>query len=294
MLFPYKKFFGFWILMFGFFSAAGCGQIPSSSAPTAGSSVTPTPSAAEIAILETKGTAGYLQLNINGLATPSHVEVATIAFYKIVVERDGFAPIEQTLSKEANGLQIANLPTGKIRRIRLLALNARGQVLREGVTENVEISPGREIRLEIVLQAVPVFLNVADGDSISNQRLFFRLFSDPGHRLAVETDRALTDALSGESQMATDANGEAAFYSADFPAGDYFFTLRDLETQKFSTVAVHLWSGEKIRAAPLFAGSFAKAEPASRLGQSAVRRSDSIKAAGEWLANIARRLWEKR
>lgn len=290
-----KNFFGFWVLIFGF---SACGGIPSS-IPVSAADVSTDPA---IAFLETKGETNYLQLSVSGLNTPSQNEAATIAAYKIVVERDGHAPLEQTISKEAKGLMIGNLPQGWLRRIRLMAMNLRGQVLREGEIENIWIESGVAIRLEMVLKAVPVFLNVFDGGYLSNRRLFFRLFSDPGHRLAVQTDRVLTDGLSQKEELPTDARGEALFYSADFSAGTYTFTVRDLDTEKFSTVTLGLWEGQGVVAAPLFAGGLTRADPPaaafSRVGQTVIGDSQAggggQPGRGNFLADIASRLWNSR
>lgn len=267
------------------FGISGCGGAPSSVIPPADLSADPA-----IAILETQGEAGYLQLSVHSLNTPSQNEAATIAAYKIIVERDGYAPLEQTISKEARGLTIRRLPQGWLRRIRLMALNLRGDVLREGMIENVFVESGKEMRLEMVLKAVPIFLNAADGGFLSNRRLFFRIFSDPGHRLVVQTDRALTDGLSQKEELVTDARGEALFYSADFSAGTYTFTVQDLDTGNFSAVTLELWEGQGIIAAPLFAGGLTRAEaPAaafSRVGESV--------AGGNFLADMAERLWNFR
>lgn len=276
------------ILILGF---SGCGGIPSS-LPVSSADLSTDPA---IAILETQGEAGYLHLSVNSLNTPSQNEAATIAAYKIIVERDGQPALEQTLSKEAKGLTIRQLPHGWVRRIHLMAMNLRGDILREGALENIFVEPGKEMRVEMVLKSVPIFLNVTDDAFLSNRRLFFRLFSDPGHRLVVQTDRVLTDGLSRQEELTTDARGEALFYSADFSPGTYAFTVRDLDTEKFSTVTLRLWEGQGIQAAPLFAGGQTRAEgPAvafTRVGETGVAGEGLQTGSRNFLVHMAERLW---
>lgn len=272
--------FGIWSLVI-----VGCG----------GESVDPTP---PISFSESKGDVGYIHLSISNSQSPSQLKKATIAKYQIILEGEGLTTKEQFFSAQANGAVIEGIPVGSHRHIRVFALNEEGKILREGEVENLEIEGGKTLDIAIILQAIPVFLNVSDGDYLSNQRLRFELLTDPGHPIVVETDRALTDRVTSLSQIPANEKGELKFYPGFFLAGEHHFTARDAETGKTSSIHLNLWDGSQRKAAPLLASSGVEGGKPTvisrRVGQPLGRESLSSTTGGEFFPNVAEALWNAR
>jgi len=208
----------------------------------------------EISFSENAGDVGYIQLNVSGSESVIASEVAQIEQYKIVFSGDDFETKEQLLTSDAAGVTIQGIPIGTGRRVEIFALNSKEQVVRKGVLENIDISGGPN-RFDITLQSIPVVLNVADGDFLSNRRLSFKVFSDPGHAVAVETEQPLSDILTSLNYAPTNEEGLARFYPGVLAPGAHTFTIQDLETGFTTTLSLTLWDGSQILGAPLFAAS---------------------------------------
>lgn len=222
-------------LLFSLLTFAGCGGLGVQSPQ-------------EIRFEESNGDVGYLQLNLSNTT-------GAITHYHIKIEGEGFEPKEEILSKEAGGVAIEGIPAGSNRRIQVLALNKKGQTLREGILEGVAITPGEIASLNIILQAVPVVLNFGEGDYQSNRRLFFSVLTDPGDRIALRETAAYTDILSGRETVEADSKGLVRFYPGILPAGLHTFEVIDFDSSKSSHISVRLWDGGAIGPAPLWAAS---------------------------------------
>ncbi len=227
---------------------------------------------AEISFSETTGEIGYVQLSLHDSKTRSLSEAAQITHYKIVIQGNNLAPIEKTLSSEAAGVAVEGIPVGKNRKIEIFALNSHEKILREGSIENLTIEPGKVAAVSIGLQSVPVILNLFDGERLSNQRLYFKILTDPGHRVTFQ----------GGPTVSADEKGEAKLYPNIFEAGEHLFTLTDEDSQKSITLRIKLWDGAAIQAAPLFAAANGGE---ARLGQSLAQ--DTGPASGDIFFNIA-------
>lgn len=189
-----------------------------------------------VSFSETEGEPGYVHLNITNAKDLSPSEVGTITSYKIRLEGDDFAPIEQIISNDASGVVIQGIPIGTNRHISVWALNRDGQILREGLLNNVTISTGK-IELSIPLLSVPMVLNLEEGSAVSNQDLFFDLLTDPGHYLTVKTTMPL-------GEVVADPQGFASFYPDILPAGYYQFTIVDEDSGKSRLLSLRLYEGE--------------------------------------------------
>ncbi len=202
----------------------------------------------EIRFQESEGNVGYLQLNLSNTS-------GAITHYKIRIEGEGFETKEETLSKEAGGVAIQGIPAGKNRQIEVSALNNKGQTLREGILENVEIIAGLGLTLNIPLQAVPLVLNFQDGAYESNRRVFFSVLTDPGHRVGLRGEKNYADILSGSEAVFANGQGLARFYPGLLPAGQQAFEVIDFDSGKSSRISLRLWDGQAIAPAPLWAAS---------------------------------------
>lgn len=222
---------------------------------------------------ETAGEAGYVQLNVSNA-------VGSISQFRIQIEGDDFETIRETLSASAAGVQIQGIPQGEGRTIRLWALNAAGQTLREGIADNVAIRGGQTQSLDISLEAVPVVLNLSDGGQQSNRRLYFEILTDPNHRVGVAGHR---DVASGEAEKTSGRDGLLRFYPGVLSAGEHVFEIVDYNTGKTTSLKLNLWEGLNIEAAPLVAAGLTNA---SRLGQTLVGEN--------YFPNIVEALWNTR
>ncbi|MDO8526523.1 MAG: hypothetical protein Q7T03_02420 [Deltaproteobacteria bacterium] len=254
---------------------AGCGS--SSDLPTG------------VSFSETTGETGYVQLNVSNSRNVTASKNATIDQYRITIRGDGLEPIENTVTANADGALIQGVPVFKSATVTVAALNADKKILREGIAENVSVAAGQTAAVSVVLDSVPVLLNLSDGDHTSNQRLWFHLLTDPGHFVAVEEDRPLKDVSTSLSQIVSGEQGESRFYPGSLLPGEHHFILRDNNTGKTSAITLHLWDGAKIKGAPLFAASSvqlnASAIISKRLGQSIT---------GEVFPKIVEALWNTR
>lgn len=264
-------------LIFIFCWEAGCGS-------------TQNPEDFSLSFSEAEGKAGYVQLNISSGLASKLSEAATIVEYKIILEpMDGGAPEERHLTSQAKGVLIEGLDPKKTYRVRVQALNSRGQILREGIVEGVLAPTGEIKNVEAILKPIPVVLNYLEGEFVSNERLFFHILSDPNHKIAIEAPDLLTDQFSDAQEIVTASNGFGKFYPNIFPPGPAVFTVRDLDAGTTYRLTLHLWDGEGIQAAPIFS---AVSRAPARFGQVFIRESAEASKGGEFFPNIARVLWE--
>lgn len=249
----------------------------------------------EVLFSEADGNAGYLHLNVANAENQLISELGSIEKYKIILEGEGMERKEKSLSKTTANLVIQGIPPGENRRIIVQALNRKDQVLREGEVEGLSVARGKVTRADIVLEAVPVVLNLSDGEYLSNLRLYFSLFSDAKHPLKVEQEGILQDVRTGLSELTTSASGLVRFYPPRMEAGSYSFLIRDLVTDKTTALTLHLWDGNGVAVAPLFTGSGVEAPVGEaipkRFGEAFSKESSGSRVPNNFFPNIVRTLW---
>lgn len=230
-----RKFF---ILIFGFPILLGCGS--GGNDPDS------------ILFSETAG-GGDIHLTVSGSENPSFSKQLRIVGYRIFLEGEGFETVEQTATPDAAGVMIRGIPSRFKLGIRVQALNAAGEPVREGNAEGITIEGGETRDVAVVLQTVPTVLNIADNHPASNHRLYFQIFTDPGHAVVVSEEGPLTDVLTSLAQIPADEKGLARFYPGILPPGTHHFTIQDVTTGRSSRRTLHLWDGGKIKGAPFVA-----------------------------------------
>lgn len=249
----------------------------------------------EILFSESSGAVGYLHLNVANAENQLISELGSIEKYKIILEGEGMERKEKSFSKTTANLLIQGIPPGENRRILVQALNRKDQVLREGEVEGLSVVRGKVTRADIVLEAVPVVLNLSDGEYLSNLRLYFSLFSDAKHPLRVEQEGILQDVRTGLSELTTSASGLVRFYPPRMEAGSYSFFIRDLVTDKTMALTLHLWDGKGVAVAPLFTGSGVEAPIGEaipkRFGEVFSQESSGSQTSNNFFPNIVRTLW---
>jgi len=207
-----------------------------------------------ISFSETKE-GGAIQLTVFDSKNPNLSKTVQVSKYKVVLDGEGLTPLEQTFSQDAGGVVIAGIPVGQNRRIQVSALNEQGKILREGVADHIFVEGGKITDVPVSLQAIPVVLNVSDNDHLSNRRLYFQIFSDPKHNVAVSEGNPLPDILTSLNQLPTDEQGIAKLYPGSLAPGEHHFVIQDMTTGKSSSLTLNLWDGNKIKGAPLFSAS---------------------------------------
>lgn len=226
------------ILVLGLFWWVGCGG---------GNKATP-----ELSISETAGSSenGGVALNIILPPEPYHSAKTTIDSFKVFVEGDGMdVPYETNLGADAKGLLLENLPLGKGRTLTVKAFNKNGELLRTGKIDNFVLENKTGDSFDLKLEAFPLVLNFNEGATISNRRLFLRLYADPQQKLQVEYNGEIL------GSAVTNEKGITSVYRPGLPAGDYQLTVRNLENDLTSALNLKIWEGSQMQGAPLGAGS---------------------------------------
>ncbi len=215
----------------------------------------------------------------------SHYLVGRIARFLIVVEGDNLQPIKLNVSANAHEVEIENVAPGENRKITVTAFNRDDQAIREGVSELFSIAKGETKEVSVKLEAIPVFINVHDGNVVSNKRLVFEILADPGESLTVEdvTEKSVEPLVSlstNSNEISTNAStGLGLFNPMNVRLGERTFQARSTKTGKFSNVKLVVTDFELRKPAPLYsAGQISlkniNLQP-SRLGQWSARPSTS-------------------
>lgn len=225
------------ICLMGLLGVAGCG----------GSAVAP-----DFDISESVENPGSGSITLNLIVPPAPYASArsTLDSFEVTIEgEDMEVPFGKKLGAEAKGMLLENLPLGKGRSLTVRGLNANGELLRIGKIDSLKLDSTDGESVTLKLNAVPLVLNLRNGDHISNRRLFFRLFADPGERFSVR----LNGAVLGE--RVADLRGIASFYHPDLPPGRHSFTILNLENDLTTQLDLSVWDGAKTLGAPFSAAS---------------------------------------
>lgn len=190
--------------------------------------------------------------------------------YAVKIEGPGIAsPIVAEFPGDAESGLVEGVPVGDGRVVSVTAMNANAATILAGETPGVEVDDGLTT-VEIALEAVPIFTNLADGAAVDNTRLVFRLFSDPAHPVVVEEmgggdAAALADASTGGTEIALDAStGLGVLAPVPLAPGDHRFSVRDVATGRSSSAEVRLLDGARRKGAPFVAAAHSDARTSAR------------------------------
>lgn len=208
------------------------------------------------------GPAGMVKAVVtNSKSFNPNISHGLIDQYKVTITGEGIEnPIVATFGGNETSGVVDNVPAGGNRKIKVEAINPNEQKIREGDLENVEILSGGITEVEVSMDSVPVFANLADGAVMPNTRLVARVFSDPADSVTVEDDfNGANFSLSGV--LASASSGLSAVAPPLMQEGQHKFTVKSLKTGRSTTVSVRLVDGTKQRPAPISnAGSNAPAK----------------------------------
>lgn len=219
------------------------------------------------------GGGGSLALRIrNAKGFNPAIEHGRVARFVVRIEGPGIAaPIEASFPGDAEEGVVEGVPAGADRIVSVRAENGNGAVIRAGEAPGVEVGDGLT-EVEMALEAVPIFANLADGAAVENTRLVFRLFSDPESVVVVE-DRTsgapaiLADLASREELVHLDAStGLGRLAPAVMAPGERLFAVRDAATGRETAVHVFVLDGKGRRPAPLASAAGLRPMCASELG----------------------------
>lgn len=220
----------------GIFVAASCGGAPTGDGG----------GALAVKVIGAKG--------FNPRIAPGRVER-----YAVKIEGPGIAsPIVAEFPGDAESGLVEGVPVGEGRVVSVTAMNANAATILAGETPGVGVDDGLTT-VEIALEAVPIFTNLADGAAVDNTRLVFHLFSNPAHSVVVEEmgggdATALADASTGGTEIELDAStGLGVLAPVLLSPGDHRFSVRDVATGRFSSAEVRLLDGARRKGAPFVA-----------------------------------------
>ncbi len=204
--------------------------------------------------------AGKIAVKISGSKSfnPA-LEAGKIAHYTVTIEGAGISkPITAEFPGEASEGIIEGIPNGDGRMIKAKAINKNDQVIRGGEAAGIATGDG-VTEVPITMEAVPIFINIADGAVIDNTRLMMRIYSDPAHVVMIEDvgkSGALLDAAANLPEIHLDeATGLGLLAPRLLPPGSHTVSVRDIVTERSSQISITLTDGSKRVAAPLAAAA---------------------------------------
>jgi len=201
---------------------------------------------------------GGISLKVTGARSfDPNAEHGRVEKYRVTVEGEGIEPkIVREFSGDLEEGVITGVPAGVGRTVSVEAVNPNRLTIRAGEADGVRVGGGiTEVPVE--MEAVPIFINVADGSTVYNTRLAFKIFSDPANPVTVrehagETARALVDASTNLSEIFLDAaTGVGKFAPVVMDSGKRAFAVSDVATGRTHRVSVLVVDGTAVEPAPL-------------------------------------------
>lgn len=209
----------------------------------------------------TPGVSGA-QVIVKAVGPASAHPLARVQQFRVVVTGDDFAPIEASFDGQALEGELVGIPPGSARHLRVEAVNAAEQIIRDGEVADVEIPDGERTEIPVTLEVLPIFTNLREGGVVSNTRLRPEILTTPGHAVQVQygsaggTDAApLLDVALGTDQLTADVTlGTARLAPALLAVGAYRLAAVDLTSGRRTELQVRVTDGTQRRGAPLFVG----------------------------------------
>lgn len=187
---------------------------------------------------------------------------AKIKKYRVTVTGNGIiVPIIAEFDGTAVGGTVGDVPSGVDRTVSVEAINPKDKLIRLGVADGVSVVGGGSAEVLVELQAVPIFVNVDDGNVVVSNRLRFHLYSDPGDQLEIldsfeGADQTLHDISTGSAAVLADIqSGSATLVPTGIGYGSHTFVARSLQTGHQSSVTITVMDGSLIGGAPLYTSS---------------------------------------
>ena len=207
------------------------------------------------------GACGVVKLFVTGSKSFNpKIDHGRIVSYRVTITGDGIdTPIVATFDGSATEGVIDSIPTGPNKQITVEAINPNDLTIRQGEKSDVTIEGGKTADVEVHMESVPIFTNIADGGIIDNTRLIFQIFSDPASPVKVEDITSdATSAIADISTMATEVSldtstGLGRMAPALQLTGEHKYKVFDVSTGRSSVVTVKILDGTKRKGAPFVA-----------------------------------------
>jgi len=195
----------------------------------------------------------------------SNAEHGRVDKYRVTVTGEGIeTPIEAEFPGDAEEGVIEEIPSGKDRTVEVEAINPNGVAIKEGEAYEVKVGGGMT-EVPITLESVPIFTNIAAGNTVENTRLVFKVFSDPTNPVVVEevVGAGVAPMIDASTSLAelylNESTGLGRIAPALMEPGKRVFTVRDLVTGRTHQAGVTLVDGTGRRPAPIVPGGAASA-----------------------------------
>lgn len=179
-----------------------------------------------------------------------------VKLYRVTVTGEGIdGPIVAEFAGDATEGVIEDIPTGDDRTVEVEAINPNDVRILAGEAYGVEVGGGIT-EVPVALEAVPIFTNIASGNTVENTRLVFKLFSDPTNPVIVEEmggggASPMIDAATNLAELYLDqSTGNGWLAPALLEPGKRMFVVRDLVTGRSNQVAVRVVDGTGMKPAP--------------------------------------------
>ena len=188
--------------------------------------------------------------------------------YVVTVTGPGIAePLTAEFPGDATEGVIEGVPAGKDRVVEVDAINEDDWTLREGEEDGVKVNGGSTANVDITLEAVPVFTNIAPESVVENTRLIFRVYSDDPDPVVIEDlfnaqSDLIVDPSTSVPELDLDQSTHLGLLSPRVrPIGNHEFTVRSTANGRSNTAKVRLLDGALRKGAPFVAGSDVAAFP---------------------------------
>lgn len=173
-------------------------------------------------------------------------EVLRVETFRVLITGDKMDPVEVFFPGDAAGGTISGISRGDNRIVLVEAINKFGQVIRRREIAGVKISGGKETPIVASLLSVPIVTNLKDGNLVTQTRLVFQGYAEPGGSLEIEdsynSSLSLLPDLSSSANMISPSLslGGFTFKPPVLPLGTHTFTLRDPESGEESQITLTL------------------------------------------------------
>lgn len=209
------------------------------------------------------GDCGSVMLIVhNAKSVQGNAPYSRVQKYVVTVTGPGIEePLVGEFSGDATEGVIEGVPAGDGRIVEVNAINEDDWTLRAGEEDGIKINGGSTADVDITLEAVPVFTNIARESVVENTRLIFRVYSDDPEPVVIEDlFNASSDVIVNPSTSVPEVDLDQSTHLGLLaprvrPIGGHEFTVRSTVTGRSNTANVRLLDGAMRKAAPFVAGS---------------------------------------
>lgn len=174
-----------------------------------------------------------------------------IIYYEITVTGPDLGKkFIKRFSTKTRRARVLGIPVGKSRTILVEAFNANGVVIRRAKKEGVAIEGAKLTQVQLAMDAVPIFTNVADKGLVRHAKTRLGIFGEPNSRLRIHEIDDEGDALEVWVNRSThvayvDTSSDEGLFYFDLPRvelGIHRFRVTDENTGESSTIQASFYA----------------------------------------------------